>query len=250
LWLLAVLLAVSVTAGFEATWRYLGYPAMVDDYPEWATMRASVQPDSTVLVGSSRAMVDVDQRVFTQLTGVVPLQLGIDGENGLPVLMDLLADTTFHGTIVCEFVPFDFEPVEPNGRNSASWVSRYEDSHLDLFQVSRWLDQHLVSKSSSLPWVALLTRPAEPPAYHPDAYSVALDRQLHVSVAKELRPRGEVAQRSVMAPSVPAPGSVNRAVGPFRQTVHIGRLARQHGAGLPAIPILGHVYPTHWHHGY
>src|SRR3954463_11306410 len=100
--LLAVgLLAGAATVAWEIHARSAGYTPTLNDTPDlWAEARASVKPDSLVLLGTSRMLFDMDLDVLEQGLGRRPTQLAIVGSSPFPVLADLANDETFHGTIL------------------------------------------------------------------------------------------------------------------------------------------------------
>ena len=71
-------------------------------YDVWAEQRRQVdqQEAPVVLVGDSRILYDTDLSRVTRLAGVRPIQLGIAGGSGLPVLEDLADDPNFEGLAI------------------------------------------------------------------------------------------------------------------------------------------------------
>lgn len=71
-------------------------------YEVWAEQRRQIdqQDAPVVLVGDSRILYDTDLSHVTKLTGVRPIQLGIAGGTGLPVLEDLADDPEFGGLAI------------------------------------------------------------------------------------------------------------------------------------------------------
>ena len=77
--------------------------------------RRRVQPESVVIIGDSRGWYDLDLDELQKGLGKRPVQLAMGGSCAYPVLADLADDKTFHGTIICSFVPrlFFARPAHP-----------------------------------------------------------------------------------------------------------------------------------------
>ena len=85
--------------------------------------RRRVQPESIVIIGDSRGWFDLDLDELEKGLGKRPVQLAMAGSCAYPVLADLADDETFHGTIICSFVPaFVFCPARhtPDGTRGKS----------------------------------------------------------------------------------------------------------------------------------
>lgn len=122
-----LLLAGLATAAWEIRARALGYRPTLNDTPDlWAEARASVKPDSLVLVGTSRLLFDVDLDLVEKGLGARPVQLAIVGSSPYPVLADLAADETFHGTVLLDVVPLMYlAPGGPPIEASEKALRRY-----------------------------------------------------------------------------------------------------------------------------
>src|SRR5204863_7217271 len=100
------IVVIAVTTAWELYCRSLGYgPTLNDNEDLWTMARRRVQPESIVVVGDSRAWFDVDLDEFQKGLGKRPIQLAMAGSTAWPVLDDLAKDESFHGTIICGFVP-------------------------------------------------------------------------------------------------------------------------------------------------
>jgi hypothetical protein len=118
------IIVVAATGAWELFARSLGYaPTLNDNEDLWTKARRSVQPESIVIVGDSRAWFDVDLDEFEKGLGKRPIQLAAPGSTSLPALDDLAKDESFHGTIICSVVPHLFfappgsPPMERAERN-------------------------------------------------------------------------------------------------------------------------------------
>lgn len=101
-----VLLAAAAAAAWELAVRRAGYTPGLDDTADlWSEARASVKPDSIVLLGTSRMLFDIDLDVLERGLGQRPTQLAVVGSSPFPVLADLAADEAFRGTVLLDVVP-------------------------------------------------------------------------------------------------------------------------------------------------
>lgn len=101
----AVIVTLAATA-WEIRARRLGYvPTLNDTSDLWAQERRKVRPDSTVIIGDSRAIFDLDLDALEQGLGRRPLQLAMPGSCAYPILADFAADEDFHGTIIASLLP-------------------------------------------------------------------------------------------------------------------------------------------------
>lgn len=123
-----VLTTTIATLGWEAWVRTRGYAPTLDDTSDlWAEARSSVQPDSVVLIGTSRMLFDIDLDEVEHALGRRPIQLSIVGSSPFPILADLAADESFRGTVFCDIVPAMFlaPPGSPPYLASEKALQRY-----------------------------------------------------------------------------------------------------------------------------
>lgn len=191
--LLAVaLLTVTATAGWELWARRAGYaPTLNDTADLWAEARASVQPDSLVLLGTSRMLFDLDLEVLEQGLGRRPTQLAIVGSSPYPVLADLAADERFRGTVLLDVVPMMYfaPPGTPLVQASERALRRYREwNHaqrwghrlgLQLEGRLAFLQQEDLTLAKLLERVPLADRPGAlvAPRMPPYFYSLERDRR-------------------------------------------------------------------------
>jgi len=124
------IVVIAATTAWELYCRSLGYgPTLNDNEDLWTMARRSVQPESIVVVGDSRAWFDVDLDEFQKGLGKRPIQLAMAGSAAWPVLDDLAKDKSFHGTIICSFVPHIFfaPPGSPPMERAGKGVKRYHN---------------------------------------------------------------------------------------------------------------------------
>ena len=102
--LVTLALLVLLTAAWE--WRMRALELVPGDlggsYDSWADRRRLVDKQNipVALIGDSRILYDTDLDRVAQLTGIRPLQLGIAGGSGLPILEDIADDPHFKGLAI------------------------------------------------------------------------------------------------------------------------------------------------------
>ncbi len=112
-WLIVLALCVTFLGGWEIFWRVQGFsPTVNNDDNLWAVERGRVRrtgPDAVIFVGSSRMQLDIDPDAFSRGSGWSgPHQLAIAMSATLPILVNLAADSSVSGTIICEIYPMTF----------------------------------------------------------------------------------------------------------------------------------------------
>src|SRR6266480_5680510 len=101
-----VLVVIAAASAWEFYCRSIGYgPTLNDNEDLWTITRRRVEPESVVIIGDSRGWYDLDLDELQKGLGKRPVQLAMAGSCAYPVLADLADDKTFHGTIICSFVP-------------------------------------------------------------------------------------------------------------------------------------------------
>jgi hypothetical protein len=101
-----VLVVIAAASAWEFYCRSIGYgPTLNDNEDLWTMTRQRVKPESVVIIGDSRGWFDLDLDELQKGLGKRPVQLAMGGGCGYPVLADLANDKTFHGTIICSFLP-------------------------------------------------------------------------------------------------------------------------------------------------
>ncbi len=128
-----LLVALGATTAWELYCRSLGYAPTLTDNPDlWSLRRRAVAPESLVVIGDSRGWFDFDLDELQKGFGKRPIQLAMGGGCAYPVLEDLANDQTFHGTIICSFVPrlFLAPPGTPPMERGEKAVRRYHDQTL------------------------------------------------------------------------------------------------------------------------
>jgi hypothetical protein len=171
----AAMLFVIALGGWEWYWRDFGStPSYRNSEGLWAIQRRKVQPDSTVLVGSSRTLSNINLNVWEKLDGKRPIQLALEGTSPMTVVEGLAKDTTFRGRLLIGVTPLlffsgfqyrqdvlDYYPKETPAQRFGQWLSMtflepylafYEDDYA-LFTVLKrqgWPQRPGVRKDSDV----------------------------------------------------------------------------------------------------
>ncbi|HKB57423.1 MAG TPA: hypothetical protein VKC51_07520 [Lacunisphaera sp.] len=146
---IVALLALGASVAWEIRARASGYaPTLNDTSDLWADWREKVQPDSTVIIGDSRALFDTDLDTLEQGLGQRPVQLSLVGSCAYVVLENLANDESFHGTVISSLIPLMWlaPPPSPPYQNSLKALKRYQSRtvaqrashHLGMF-----LEEHI-----------------------------------------------------------------------------------------------------------
>lgn len=138
--LLMLVLFLGAMAGWEAHWRAQGFgPTIRNSEGLWAATRRRVdraEPRQTVLLGSSRMLFDIDLDAWEEKTGVLPVQLALEGTNPRPVLRGLAEDPDFKGLALVGVTPVLF--LAPGAGYRAKAIARYGSE-----SPSQWLGQRI-----------------------------------------------------------------------------------------------------------
>jgi len=203
------IVVIAVTTAWELYCRSLGYgPTLNDNEDLWTMWRRRVQPESIVVVGDSRAWFDVDLDEFQKGLGKRPIQLAMAGSTVWPVLDDLAKDESFHGTIICSFVPglFFAPPGSPPMDRAERGVKRSRNqtpAQRASEYLGMWLEEHLaflkpddLSLEGLLNQLPIPNRPGAlvPPTFPP--YFQTEDRERRARMwEKCAEPGSELAKR-------------------------------------------------------
>jgi hypothetical protein len=128
--LAAALLTLGATVAWEIRARALGYaPTLNDTTDLWADWRERVKPDSTVIIGDSRALFDTDLDAIEQGLGQRPVQLALVGSCAYPILENLANDQSFHGTVISSLIPLMWLAPPPSSpyQNSLKALKRFQN---------------------------------------------------------------------------------------------------------------------------
>ena len=186
-----VLLVLAATAIWEMSVRSMGYgPTLNDTEDLWVQVRRNLQPESTVIVGDSRPLFDLDLDELQAGLGKRPVQLALAGSCAFPILEHLANDEQFHGTIICSVVPgMFFAPGGPLLETSEKALNRLRKQtpaqrvshHLGMFLEERlaFLKQEDLNLDALLKQLPIPNRPYAhvPPRFPPYFQSVDRERR-------------------------------------------------------------------------
>ncbi len=212
-----VLVVIATASAWEFYCRAIGYgPTLNDNEDLWTMTRRRVEPESIVIIGDSRGWFDLDLDELQKGLGKRPVQLAMGGGCGYPVLADLADDKTFHGTIICSFVPriFFAPPGTPPMERGEKAVRR-SHTQTPAQRASQYLamplEEHVAFlKQEELTLDDLLKRlpipnrsdARVPPRTPP--YFGTLDRERRARMTEECaRPGSELQKRILFTPPPP-----------------------------------------------
>ena len=105
-WLLVALLVVPTIGSWELFLRAHGFRATADSTSTWILARSRLAPDSTVFIGTSRALADLEPLAWQEAYGGPrPITLAIPGGSLVPILDDLAAQSWFSGLVIAGVMP-------------------------------------------------------------------------------------------------------------------------------------------------
>jgi len=146
---LAVLvITAALTGGWEWRMRSLGLRAGdFNDGPSfWAEQRRRIDSEQApvAIVGDSRILFDTNLDRFQALTGVRPVQLALQGTNGLPFLEDLAADPKFKGLVIVGMAETSYFRKGVGLMKAALDRGHFESpAQRGSFLIKRELERHL-----------------------------------------------------------------------------------------------------------
>jgi len=203
------IVVIAATMVWEFHARSLGYaPTLNDNEDLWTMARRKVEPESLVIIGDSRAWFDIDLDELQKGFGKRPIQLAMAGSTVWPALADLAEDKSFHGTIICSFVPMLFfaPPGSPPMERADKGVKRLHNQTLSQRAgeyLGMWLEEHVaflkpddLSLDGLLNQLPIPNRPGAqvPPTFPP--YFQTEDRERRARMwEKCAEPGSELAKR-------------------------------------------------------
>lgn len=127
--LLAMLIFLSLIAGWELFWRSRGFtPTFNDDKALWVEKRKEAYAgikNATVFIGSSRIKFDLDIPTWKSETGEEAIQLSLVGTSPILLLKDLAEDENFKGKLVVDITEELFFSKNPAFHKSAIEATNY-----------------------------------------------------------------------------------------------------------------------------
>jgi hypothetical protein len=129
---IAVVLALLATAGWELRVRAMGYGPSINETSDlWALQRSRLDQAgvNAVIVGSSRAQFDLDlESMAAYFGGEKPVQLSMPGTSPMELLESVAQAENFHGTVILGVTPaLWFVPAGQPVEQARKAVGRYEN---------------------------------------------------------------------------------------------------------------------------
>ena len=223
IFLIAVVLFIVLLSGWEYYWRDYGVvPAYANSNDSWAAQRRRIdqgEGNSTVLIGSSRVLFDLQLPVWESVTGKRPIQLALEGTSPVPILEDLADDPHFTGRLLIGVVPSIFFSGFAFRGNAIPYYHKQSLSQ----RSGHWLSQHFVEPYFAFfdgdyalntvikrqPWPA---RPGVPQRMSVRKLAVSEpDRNTHMWQKVETDPAYQTLARSIWAQNFtgPPPPNIN-----------------------------------------
>src|SRR5216117_3437609 len=211
-----VLIVIAAACAWEFYCRSIGYgPTLNDNEDLWTLTRQRVKPESIVIIGDSRGWFDLDLDELQKGLGKRPVQLAMGGGCGYPVLADLAADKTFHGTIICSVVPrlFFAPPGTPPMERGEKAVKRFHSQTpaqrasqylaFPLEERVAFLKQEELTLADLLQRLSIPNRPGAlvPPRLPP--YFQTVDRERRARMIEECARPGSELQRRIQLGWIP-----------------------------------------------
>ncbi len=145
--IIAAIISLVVIGAWELFWRSQGvYPTLDDNEALWAVQRSRVEEASSnnvLLMGSSRVLFDMQLDEWEAQIGIRPIQLASVGSSPLPIFHDVVANTSFAGTIIVGVAPgLFFSTTSPDVQ---SW--QWPQSKVDYYKKRTYaqISNHLLS---------------------------------------------------------------------------------------------------------
>ncbi len=157
---LALVIFGATVGAWEVHWRREWFvPSYRNSDGLWALTRDRIDTEGgrgVAIVGSSRVLFNINLETWHEVTGVLPIQLALEGTNPRPFLTHLAQDTDFAGVVVVGVTDVLFFP--PNGGLREDAVRKFKErSPAD--RASQFLSMHLVEPTLAFydPDIALFT---------------------------------------------------------------------------------------------
>ncbi len=143
-WAIALLLFLLGFAAWEWKWRAFGAePTTRNSDGLWSSQRRRLdhgEQKSTVLLGSSRVLFDVQLHAWDRALGERPIQLAMEGTTPLSMLEDLAGDPKFAGRLLVGVSPDVFF----TGFGYREGVVKYYRNETLAQRAGQWLSLHFI----------------------------------------------------------------------------------------------------------
>ncbi|SNR33785.1 hypothetical protein SAMN06265371_101444 [Lutibacter agarilyticus] len=145
--IVTAILSIVAIGIWEYFWRSKGvYPTLDDNEALWAMQRYRVEKAPSynmLLMGSSRVLFDIQLDEWEAEIGIRPIQLASVGSSPLPIFHDVVANTSFTGTIIVGVTPgLFFSTTSPDAQ---PW--QWPQSKVDYYKKRTYaqISNHLLS---------------------------------------------------------------------------------------------------------
>ncbi|MGN6789738.1 MAG: hypothetical protein ACTHJP_09435 [Rhodanobacteraceae bacterium] len=142
----ALVLTLLMLGAWEWHWRAFGVePSIANSDALWATQRRRIDhgegDGTTVLIGSSRMLFDLQLSVWQKLSGQRPIQLAMEGTSPMFALEDLAADPHFrNGRLLVGVAPDLFFSGFAARDNLLAYMRKQSPSQ----RAGQWLSMHFI----------------------------------------------------------------------------------------------------------
>ncbi len=148
IWFCIITLLVSFFSFAEWHIRSLGWaPSVVDSVQLWVVQRkraSELGNKAIILVGASRIQMDIDMTVAKRESGLMPVQLAINGSPFLPVLENLANDPTITGVILISTNAYNISRGSPLS-TPIQWIKYYQNISSQGMEPYRIIDNKIIS---------------------------------------------------------------------------------------------------------
>jgi hypothetical protein len=144
---LAFVIFGATLGAWEAHWRAEWFvPSYRNSDGLWALTRDRIESEAgrgVAIVGSSRVLFDINLETWREVTGVLPIQLALEGTNPRPYLTHVAQETDFAGLVVVGVTEGLF--FGPDAGLRGDVLKKFKErSPAD--RASQWLSMHLVER--------------------------------------------------------------------------------------------------------
>ncbi|MFT6633818.1 MAG: hypothetical protein ACJAS4_003790 [Bacteriovoracaceae bacterium] len=186
-----MILSFIITILFCTGWEFYilkqGFlPALDDKEDLWSINREKVRDDSTVFIGASRQIHNLNLYKWEELTGKRPIQLSISTSNSRLILEHFANDTQFKGTLVMGLINGMYftqtRPVQQKTLEYLNYYKQFSPGQKISFYLNYLLDSNLafieqieLSLPSLIKEIPIENREKMRPYFLPTPYFTALD---------------------------------------------------------------------------
>lgn len=209
-----IFLAISLSVVFLTVWelniRSHGFAPALDDKPDlWAINMEKVKSNSTVFIGASRHLHNMNIYKWEELTGVRPIQLSIPTSDPREVLSYFANETKFEGVLVIGMISGMFFSNESSIQaKTKTYLNFYKNFNLgqrisyhlgSLFDHRlAFMEQIELSLLGLIKKIPLRDRVDMKPLFRPIPYFTGLDENRNAFITKRVL-ESKQAQQNLIA---------------------------------------------------